>query len=263
VNHRLFFLLVILPFSSFSQQRTTHHLSWTRLTFSDTLSQKLEWEFGIQHRTQNNYSGDPNIFHSFQFEGYTLSFEYALSDKLSISAMPLGYYTSHVLNIVPSDVDRPTTTEWRSNVQLIHENSLRHFILTNRIAIDYRQREFPFTDHFQANWRFRYMLRFEKDVVGIFSAVKPVTFTLFDEVFFQFGDAVKNNHTIFDQHRLYLGATYEIVRNTSLTMGYAYGFQIRPSGDQYDDINSYYLALAFENFISKFSKPRSRIKRNA
>lgn len=232
-----------------------------RLTFSDTITERLEWEFGIQRRSQNNYPGDGNIFHSFQFEGYSLAFQYALSSRFGISVMPLGYYRSHVLNVVPTDCDRPSSTEWRSNVQLWHELPTRHFILLNRIAMDYRQRKAP-GSHFRNNWRFRYMLRLDKEVYGIFSDKKPVTFTLFDEVFLQFGQAVKNNHTIFDQHRLYGGAAYEILRHTALSIGYAYGFQIRPSGDQYDDINSYYLALSFENFTRKFSKDKSEKRKH-
>jgi hypothetical protein len=176
--------------------------------------------------------------------------------------MPLGYYRSHILNVLPSDCDAPSSTEWRSNIQLWHELPIRHFILFNRVAMDYRRRKFPGADQFRNNWRVRYMIRFDKEIFGIFSDTKPVTFTLFDEVFLQFGDAVKNNNTIFDQHRLYAGAAYEILHCTTLSVGYAYGFQVRPSGDQYDDINSYYLALSFENFISKFSKTKSKIKRN-
>ena len=101
------------------------------------------------------------------------------------------------------------------------------------------------------------MVRIEKEVLGIFSDVKPVTFTLFDEVFFQFGDAVKYNKYIFDQNRLYLGASYEILRNTTLSIGYAYGFQMRPSGDQCDNLNSLYVALAFDNLFSQFSWQKS------
>ena len=101
------------------------------------------------------------------------------------------------------------------------------------------------------------MIRIEKEVFGIFSDVKPVTFTLFDEVFFQFGDAVKNNHYFFDQNRLYFGAAYEVLRNTTFSLGYAYGFQMRPSGERCDNINALYVAIAFDNLFSQFSRPTS------
>src|SRR5687768_4932036 len=221
---RLVLLLFLLPLSSFSQQRYAHQLFWLRLTLADTITEKLEWEFGIQRRTQNNFAGDPNLFHSFQFEGYSLSFKYYFSQKFNVSVLPLGYYRSHVLNVQQTDRLRPSTTEWRSNVQVGYETDVKYFILLNRLSIDYRQRDFPGIDHYQKNWRLRYMMRIEKEVLGIFSDVKPVTFTLFDEVFFQFGDAVKNNHYFFDQNRLYFGAAYEILRNTTFSLGYAYGF---------------------------------------
>lgn len=260
---RLFLGLLILPLTSLAQQRSTHNLFWVRLSLSDTITEKLEWEFSFQQRSQNNYSGDPNIFHSFQFKSYGFSLQYALSKKLSISALPLGYYESHMLNILPSDREKPSTKEWRSNIGFIYEVNTRHFIFLSRISLDYRRRDFPNDSHYKKNWRVRYMIRFDKEVRGIFSDVKPVTFTLFDEVFLQFGDAVKNNATIFDQHRLYTGASYEIVKNTTFSIGYAYGFQIRPSGDQYDDINSYCVALTFEKFTNQFVRPKSKIKRNA
>ncbi|HZI25454.1 MAG TPA: DUF2490 domain-containing protein [Chryseolinea sp.] len=256
MKHRLFLFLLFVPLVSFSQQRNSHQLSWFRLTLADTITKKVEVEVGIQRRTQNNYHGDANIFHSFQFEGYTATLEYSFTDKLSASIMPLGYYRSHMLNVLPSDYRNPCTTEWRTTAQVMYQTKLWSLDLSNRIGVDYRRREFPNRDHFEKNWRLRYMIRFDKEVFGIFSDTKPVTFTLFDEVFFQFGDAVNANHTSFDQHRLYIGAAYEVFKNTSLTLGYAYGFQIRPSADQRDDINSYYVALTFENFISQFARPK-------
>jgi hypothetical protein len=257
VIHRLFPLLFLIPLTSFSQQRYTHQLFWLRLTFGDTINEKLEWEFGIQRRTQNNYTGDPNLFHSFQFEGYSPTLKYNFSEKFNVSVMPLGYYRSHVLNVQQTDWLRPSTTEWRSTVQVGYETDVRYFTFLNRLSMDYRRRGFQGADHDQNNWRMRYMVRIEKEVFGIFSHVKPVTFTIFDEVFFQFGDAVKDNHYFFDRNRLYFGAAYEILRNTTFSIGYAYGFQMRPSGDQCDNINSLYVAVAFDNLFSQFSRPTS------
>jgi len=262
VYFRFLLVLMLMPLAAISQQHYTHQLSWLRLTVSDTISSKLEWQLSIQRRSQNNHSTDPNIFHSFQFEGYSLSFEYSVSEKFGIAVMPLGFYRSHTLNIVPTDWERPSTKEWRSNIQLSYETNARYFTLLNRLSMDYRRRDFAGSDHYLNNWRLRYMLRFEKDVLGIFSDVKPVTFTIFDEVFFQSGEAVKNNKYLFDQNRLFGGASYEIFRNTTLTLGYAYGFQIRPSGDQCDYINSYYAALTFDNLFSQFSKTKTKLKRN-
>jgi len=257
VIYRLLFLIFFLPLTAFSQQSYTHQLFWLRLTFADTINEKLEWEIGIQQRTQNKYTGDPNLFHSFQFEGYSLAFKYNFSAKLNVSVMPLGFYRSHLLNVQQADWLRPSSTEWRSNIQAGYETGVRYFTLLNRLSMDYRRRYFPGADHYQNNWRLRYMVRVEKEVLGIFSDVKPVTFTLFDEVFFQFGDAVKNNRYFFDQNRLYFGASYEVLRNITFSLGYAYGFQMRPSGEQIDNINSLYIAVAFDNLFSQFSRPRS------
>jgi hypothetical protein len=263
VNLKLFLLLIFAPLACLSQQRNTHQLFWFRLTVADTINKRLEWQLSFQQRTQNNHSSDTNIFHSFQFQAYAVSFEYFLTENFSVSVMPLGYYRSHVLNVLPSDQDRPSVKEWRSNIQFSHEVAIRKYLLLNRISLDHRRRDFDNNRHYTSNWRARYMIRLEKDVFGIFSDTKPITFTLFNEVFFQFGDAVKNSSTLFDQNRLYAGGEYEIFRNVSVSLGYAYGFQIRPSGDQSDDINSYYVALTFENFVSQFSKPKTKIRRRA
>ena len=179
MNYRFFLLLLLSPFVATSQQHYSHQLSWLRLTVSDTINDKLGWEFGIQRRTQNNHSGDPNLFHSFQFEGYSLAFEYSFTDKVSVSVMPLGFYKSHVLNIVPTDWERPSNKEWRSNIQLSYETNTRYLTVLNRISMDYRRRDFSDADHYVKNWRLRYMLRLEKEVFGIFSEVKPVTFVVF------------------------------------------------------------------------------------
>ena len=38
---------------------------------------------------------------------------------------------------------------------------------------------------------------------------------------------------------------------------YAYGFQMRPAGEQCDNINSLYVAVAFDNLFSQLSRPTS------
>jgi hypothetical protein len=263
VKRLLFLLLYTLPLIASSQQRNTHNLFWVRLALSDTINDKLKWEFSLQQRSQNNYSSDANIFHSFQFKSYMLLFQYALSRNVNVSFSPFGYYMSHALNNNQTDTERPSTKEFRWNIRLDHETNGRYFIYINRINVEFRWRDIQKNGAYQGNWRIRYMMRLDKPVLGILSPTKPVIFTLFDEVFFQFGDAVKSNHTIFDQNRIYAGAAYEIFPNTNLNLAYLYGFQVRSSGKEYDDINTYHVGLTFENFISQFSKSRSKSKSNS
>lgn len=250
------FLLLILfaPLFSYSQKGNTHNLFWLRLSIADSITDKLGWEVSLQKRRQNNYSGDPNMFHSFQFESYSLLFQYSLSKNVQISASPVGFFRSHPLNTVPNDIERPSVKEFRWTVRLDHEMNMRYFNCTNRYSVEYRWRDVQNSGDFNGNWRVRHMARLDKSVPGILS--KPVTFTFYNEVFFQFGHVVSKNYTVFDQDRIYVGAAYEIFRNTTFNLGYQYGFQIRSSGSEYDNINTCCFGLTFDNLISQLSRSK-------
>lgn len=90
----------------------------------------------------------------------------------------------------------------------------------------------------------------------LLSHKKPVTFELNDEVFLQFGDAVHNNPNVFDQNRVYLGFNYECFRNFKTSLGYIYGFQERNSGDEFDNTNTFWLVLTFDNLFTQFKRHR-------
>ena len=96
------------------------------------------------------------------------------------------------------------------------------------------------------------MAKLEKPVKGILSDKKPVTLILYDEVFLQFGGAVKDNPNVFDQNRVYLGASYEAIKNIKLSVGYIWGYQERNSGKEFDNINTFWTILTLDNFISQF-----------
>lgn len=101
------------------------------------------------------------------------------------------------------------------------------------------------------------MARIEKPVINIFSSVKPVTFILYDEIFLQFGKAVRNNPNVFDQNRIYLGANYEILENVKATIGYIYGYQERNSGREFDNINMFWVIINFDHLITQFLKKKN------
>jgi hypothetical protein len=260
VKRTLFSLLCVLPLISSAQQRNSHQVFWLRAAIADNLSDKLRCEFVYQKRTQNNYSSDPNLFHSFQFESYVLTLQHTINKKFTLGISPIGFYKSHPLNISEADRDRPIVKEFRWAGQLVHEVGGRYVDFNQRFSVDYRLRDLQQHGEYTGNWRLRYLVRLDKSVFGLLSPSKPVTFTISDEIFFQFGKAVKNNAKSFDQNRLYGGASYEIFNNVSVSLGYAYGFQIRSSGDQYDDINSYILGLTYNNFIGQFIKSKNKTK---
>lgn len=253
---RLLTLLIVCTsasFSSLAQQRYSHNLFCFRLVLSDTLNSKLKWEVLLQRRTQNNYDGDPNLFNSPQFKNYWLWFHYSLNNNVTVSVSPFGYVESHVLNNKPSDADLPPVKEFRFSARVEHETNGKHFNYSNRYSLEFRNRDLLHNDDYRHNLRIRYMAKIDKPVKGILSDTKPVVFTVSDEVFLQFGEAVRNNPNVFDQNRLSLGATYEIYSHVKLNIAYIYAFQARNSGKEFDNINMYWIALIFDNVISQFT----------
>jgi hypothetical protein len=78
----------------------------------------------------------------------------------------------------------------------------------------------------------------------------------YDEVMLQFGRAVKNNPNVFDQNRIYLGISYELLKNIRITPGYLFTIQERNSGKEFDYINTFWVILTFDNLLSQFHKSK-------
>lgn len=248
-------IIVLALFSALqmlAQQTTTHNLFWFRLNLSDTINSRLKWEAIIQRRTQDSSHPKSNAFATPQFESYWLWFTYSLSKNVRIGVSPFGYFESYVLNVKSSDENQPPIKEYRWTVRLDHETKGKYFNYINRYNLEYRNRDLLNNGDYEPNWRFRYMARLEKPVKNILP--KPITFILYDEVFIQYGRAVKNNPNVFDQNRLYGGFNYEILPNVKTTIGYIYGYQARNSGKEFDQINTFWVILNFDNLFSQFVK---------
>ena len=246
-------LFLCLAWSSTqAQNRNTHNLFWFRLNLSDTITEKLKWEVYVQRRTQNGSDDKANVFKAPQFESYWVWLHYSLHKNVKVSLSPFGYFESYILNVKPSDEEALPIKEFRFSARLDHETKGRYFNYLNRYNLEYRWRDLLNNNNYQPNWRVRYMARLEKPIKGIFS--KPVTFVLYDEIFLQFGKAVRNNPNVFDQNRLYGGFNYEIFKNVKTSVGYIYGFQERNSGKDFDHINTFWVVLNFDNLFSQFAK---------
>jgi len=250
----LFVIISLNCLSIYAQQRNSHNLFWVRLTLADTLNSRLKWEVFLQKRTQNNYQGDPNVFHSNQFKSYWLWFHYSVNNKLKLSASPFGYFESYTLNNSNADADIPPIKEFRWAGRIEHETNGKYFNYSNRYNLEYRRRDLKNNDVYLPNWRIRYMVRLDKPIKNILSPTKTLIFTAYNEVFIQFGKAVRDNPNVFDQNRIYLGASYELIKNIKLNLGYIYGFQERNSGKEFDNINTYWAVLTLDNFISQLKK---------
>jgi hypothetical protein len=240
--------------ASNAQQRYSHNVFWFRAAFSDTITSRLKWDVWLQWRRQNSVDSKSNPFAEPQVRAYWTWLQYSVSKRFSVSVSPFCYFETHVLNVQPSDEQRPPVKEFRWLLRMDHQTPGRYLNLINRCNIEYRSRDLLNDGNYRQNWRIRYMLRLEKPVRNLLP--RPVTFILFDEVFVHFGDAVKNNATAFDQNRLYGGFNYEILPNIRTTLGYIYTFQVRASGDEYDDVNTLWFVLTFDNVFSQFKASR-------
>jgi hypothetical protein len=233
-------------------QETYHHgVFWGRLILADTINSKLKWELYLQNRTQNIPHED-DIFASPHFRSAWLWINYSLAKNLKLSVSPFGYFESYPFLTKPADVNLPGIKEFRWVIRLEQEQKFRIFNFSNRYSFEYRRRDLYNDDVYRPNWRIRYMARMEKPVKGILSKDKPVSFSLSDEVFIQFGKAVRGNPNVFDQNRIVAGFAYEIIKNIKVSLSYLNIIQQRNSGRDFDDAHAIWVVLAFDNVFSQF-----------
>lgn len=235
-----------------AQERHSHNVFWFRVGLSDTITSRLKWDVWIQYRRQNSVESKSNLFAEPQVRAYWLWLHYSLSKSVNVSVSPFTYFETHVLNVVPSDELRPAVKEFRWLLRADHTLKGRYFNFINRCNVEYRYRDLQNDGSYIPNWRVRYMARLEKPVNNLFP--KPITFFLFDEMFIQFGEAVKNNPSLFDQNRLCTGFNYEILPKVRTSLGYIYTVQSRNAGKEIDDINTLWIILSFDNIFSQFKK---------
>jgi Protein of unknown function (DUF2490) len=249
-------LLTFIAIYVNGQQRYNHGLFWFRLAIADTINSQFKWEIYLQKRTQTSSPDNNNIFATPQFKSAWLWFHYTINPRIKVSVSPLGYFESYVLNTKPADANLAPIKEFRLSARIEHESKGK-LNFSNRYNLEYRLRDLQNNGKYLPNWRIRYMAKLEKPIKGLLSEKKPVTFTLYDEVFLQFGESVKNNPNVFDQNRVYFGASYEVIRNIKVSLGYIYGFQERNSGKEFDNINTFWTVLTLDNFISQFLHHKS------
>jgi len=246
------FLVVLLVNGIPSMAQTTyqHYVFWGRLVLTDTINTKLRWELFLQKRTQS-VSPSKNMFEAPHFVSYWLWFNYTVSPNLKISVSPFGYFASHVFDDKPGDTDLPSIKEFRYCLRFEERTPVASINIFNRQSIEYRTRDLFDNGHYIPNWRIRYMVRVEKNII---SKPKPLTLAFSDEIFVQFGEAVKGNPNVFDQNRAYIGLAYEVLRNIKLSVGYMNMYWEKNSGKDFDDADCLWVILTFDNLFSQLRR---------
>jgi hypothetical protein len=238
--------------AAMAQKTNNHGVFWGRLILSDTINSRLKWELYLQKRTQS--AGTGNILAEPHFLSIWPWLNYKLNNNTKLSLSPLGYFDSHVFYNNTYDVKPEGVKEWRISARLENEQKLKWFNYSNRYSLEYRMRDLTYDGNYQPNWRVRYQAKLENPIKDVLSKDKPLSVFVSDEVFIQFGKAVANNPNIFDQNRLNIGASYEVVKNVRVTASYLNILQERISGKEIDQAHTIWVVLAFENLFSQFKK---------
>jgi hypothetical protein len=238
-----------------AQTNYHHNVVWGRVALTDTITKNLRWEIYLQHRRQNTTDGKLDVFKAPQFISYWSWLTYTVNPKLRIAISPFGYFKSWILIADPSEIEREPITELRVALRLDQEQRLGKLIYTNRYSAEHRWRDLANNNVFQPNWRLRYQARLELPLKPSWLP-RPVSLVAFDEIFIQFGKAVKGNPNVFDQNRIYGGLSYGLSDHVKMSLGYIYQIQQRNSGKEFDYANVLFGVLTFDNLFSQFRSAR-------
>ena len=249
----LTFLSVLIFSLGYSQSLTKYHhnLFWGRIVLSDKISDKLKWEVYLQTRTQNDEEDKQNIFKHHQLTSYWLWLHYQVTKDLRVSVTPFCYFNTISLFPQPPELGNRGVKEFRWAVQMEHTQKLKYFSYANRYSLEYRIRDLETEGVFVPNFRARYRARLEKPLKN---DKHPISLIVYDEIFLEFGEAVKSWPAKFNQNRLYAGFSYEIMKNVKFNLGYMYLIQERPNGKAIDVSNVLWAILTFDNLFSQFAK---------
>ncbi|WP_078351537.1 DUF2490 domain-containing protein [Mucilaginibacter pedocola] len=249
-------LACVITSVSYGQKTYGHGVFWARVVLADTINSKLKWEVFLQKRTQD--AGTGNIFSAPHFFSIWPWLSYTLSKTTRVSLSLVGYFDSHLFYNDPSEVKDEGVKEYRISLRAENEQRSRLFNYSNRYSLEYRMRDLKYNGDYLPNWRVRYMLKFEKPLLHVFSHEKPLSVFVSDEVFIQFGEAVKNNPNVFDQNRISFGFAYEVVKNIKFSASYLNIRQSRISGKEFDNANALWMIVTFDNLFSQFKRHQGK-----
>lgn len=232
-----------------------HNVVWGRLALTDTITGKLRWELYLQGRLQNREPHSLNAFEAPQFVSYWPWLTYSIRPTLRVGLSPIGYFKSWLLIGNPAEADRLPITELRVALRLDQEQRFGRFTLTNRYSLERRWRDLGNNNVYVPNWRVRYQARIDVPVRADWIR-HSFSLTVSNELFLQFGEAVRNNPNVFDQNRLYGGFTYGLTRSIRASLGYIYQIQQRNSGLEFDNANVLFGVLTVDNLLAPLRKHR-------
>ncbi len=244
--------LFVIVYKCQAQGTHYHGAFWGRIVFADTINSKLRWELWLQQRTQD--AGTENIFKAPLLHNMWPWLNYSLTKSTRVSVSPISYFNTRTFYPSVNAIKDDGVKEYRISVRVENEQKLKPFNYANRLGLEYRMRDLKYNGNYLPNWRARYMLKFEKPLPNILSKHKPLSVFLSNEVLVQFGGAVKDRSSVFDQNRINFGVAYEVVKNVKVNVSYLKVLQARAAPKEYDDTNALWMIVTFDNLFSQFKK---------
>lgn len=242
VSFTLFFCLVLKV--SISQNYHQYNNAWLRLIIQENINNKWQCDLLLQNRRIAN-KRELNVLQFQQLNSFWFSLNYLLNEKLKFSFSPLCYFETKSLN----NLNERGVKEWRWTGRLEHYLPLHNSQLINRFGIEYRYRNLLIEEQFIGNFRLRYLLRFLKPLGKINK--KMVNLVANDEILIQYGEAVKDNLSYFDQNRIYLGVNFEISSTVKMDIAYQNVLQFRALTNDRDIQHAICIFLSIDKFLSQ------------
>lgn len=256
-------LIMFYALNAGAQTVYNHKVFWMRLVLADKISKRFNWELYLQERTQNKAPQKGNMWNDHQFGGIWPWINYNAGQNLKLSLTPLAYFNTNAYNLKESDTELPGVKEYRWAVKAETRQPFVFLTYINRYSIEYRLRDLNHNDHYLPSWRIRYAARLEKPVKGLLSKEKPLVFFLSDELFLQFGYTLRNNPNVFNQNRINIGASYEVIKNVKFSVSYLNILQERNDIRTFDNAHTLWIILTFDNLFTQLSKkPENDSKAN-
>lgn len=228
------FLFFILSDSSFAQ--SVPHLNlWSRISVSQTISEKWGAEAEFQHRRQNNIvARSENLLQENLLSSVRTWVHYHHREDMSFAVSPFAYYWHNPIIVSDSDKLKPQVQELRFSmaIDLKHE-IIENLWLINRSAVEYR--DFVNTNADFIRVRSRLGVRYE------FS--NQWNLTVFDELFLNLKGA-QTIH-IFDHDRLAFLLNYKPTKDIRVEIGYIYISRLPRNTDEFLHEHNFLLHLYF------------------
>jgi hypothetical protein len=239
-------------------QVSVHHTLWTRWQFNDQITSKLRWELMLQYRSQGVGENDWDMMERTQLKAYWTWLHYNFTPQFRLSFMPLCQFETHLLISSYDQNNIRPTKEFRWALRSEYQQNFKHFQLSHRGVMEYRLRNVWAEDDYVPNWRGRYMLRLSKPLKFNFLKEKVLNLIFFNEYLFQFGEAVQDFPSLFDQNRTAIGFNYQLIKNIRIELAYMYVFQQRRKAPTFDVQKTLSFTLILDNIFTQWKKKRNK-----